>query len=205
MRKRDVTYSVLLIGLAVSLLIVCAGPPPDVEEQAEPATSVWDDPRGFDPLELPQDREIVAARYQHDSVTGADSLADESGAADTTDQPSVSADSSSNQAFRVQLLASRVYGEARRAARVAEEIFDQPIYVDYEIPNYKVRVGNFADRRAAEDYQQKAQAAGYENAWVVVVSLYVKTAAPLYDNLPVVIPDQPEIGPDSAVVQDDGE
>ena len=54
------------------------------------------------------------------------------------------------------------------------------MYVDYEVPNYKVRVGNFVDRNAAEDYQQRVRAAGYGNAWVVMVNIGIREVAPLY-------------------------
>jgi hypothetical protein len=149
------------------------------------------DPRGFDPLELPRDRQVVPeAHPQAGAISGRQVLQtpDSGTEVDSTGEavfaiPEPVIDTFNSQAYRVQLHTSRVYGEARQAARVAEEIFDQPVYVDYEVPNYKVRVGNFPDRDQALSYQQKARAAGYSNAWVVMVNVAVRELAPLYDDL----------------------
>ncbi len=98
-------------------------------------------------------------------------------------------DTLNNQAFRVQILTTKVYGEARTALRVAEEIFDRPVFMDYEVPYFKLRVGNFAERETAENYQQRAKAAGYTKAWVVVVTVGVEEPAPLYETLPATVGD----------------
>ena len=195
------------------MLVQCGGVPRPTDEQKSTPEAGWQDQRGFDPLELPQDSEIVPARYPRtDPLMGRQSLVEvdnEVAEGDSTlalpPSNATVGDTLNNQAYRVQLLSSRVYKEARDGARVAEEIFDQPVYVDYEVPNYKVRVGNFADRLAAEDYQQRARAAGYANAWVVVVSQRIHEAAPLYEDLPVGVSPPPEQPADSTVVTDDRE
>jgi len=168
-----------------------------------PAESGLVDPRGFDPLELSRDREVVPSKYSRTGeIIGKQVIveAEPSDAGmDSTESdlvvPVPQVDTLNNQVYRVQVFTSRVYGDARRAARVAEEIFDQPVYVEYEVPNYKVRVGGFVDRYDAEDYRQKAKAAGYRNAWVVMVNVGIKEVAPLYQKdrdifLPV--PQNPE-------------
>ena len=66
------------------------------------------------------------------------------------------------------------------------------MYLDYEVPYYKVRVGSFGSREEAEEYQQRAKAAGYRNAWVVMVNLGVKEAKPLYDEMPDVFIEEPQ-------------
>jgi hypothetical protein len=186
--------------MALGLVFGCAKPPAQAPEQAVEPASATADERGFDPLELPRDREIVPSKaVRAGSITGQQALidADRVEPDDSTDAkvavPDPEIDRNNGQAFRVQLYTGRVYGEARAAARVAEEIFDQPVYVDYEVPNYKVRVGSFADRDRAIDYQQKARTAGYTSAWVVMVKAVVKEAAPLYDNLglPLMLPVEP--------------
>ncbi len=95
-------------------------------------------------------------------------------------------DSVNGQAYRIQLYTSKLYGEARHELRVAQEIFDRPVFLDYEVPYYKIRVGSFADRDKADEYLQRVKAAGYSTAWVVIVNVGVKEAAPLYrDTAPV--------------------
>lgn len=154
-------------------------PPTDEEGYA--------DGRGYDPLELPRDREVVPVKNPRSgSIRGNDALIDaEEDPSDSAyfvaDNLPIGLDTVNNQVFRVQLFTSKTYGEARRAVVVAEEIFDQPVYLDYEVPYYKIRVGNFANRDDAEEYQPRVRTAGYGNAWVVVVNLGVTEASPAYD------------------------
>jgi len=192
---------VVPLFLAIAGLWGCIQPRVEVTETADslPATTV--DPRGYDPLELPHDRDIVPALYPRaGEIVGKQviqekqpdaSLRDSSALASTA--PAGTADASNSQSYRVQLFTGLVYGEAKQIGRVAEEIFDQPVYVDYEVPNFKVRVGNWTDRASAEAYQQKARSVGYANAWVVMVGVNVREVAPLYDDLSGI----PGLAPDS--------
>ena len=67
--------------------------------------------------------------------------------------------------------------------QIAEEIFDHPIFLDYEVPYYKVRVGSFRDKESAEVYQLRAKSAGYNNAWVVMVTVNINKAENLYEDI----------------------
>lgn len=178
------------------LSLGCQQRPPAAEEQAPPPTTPETDSRGYDPLELPEDREIVPEAHPRSGhisgqtafVEVADMEADTVAA--IAQLPPDAVDSLSNQAFRVQLFTSKAYGEARHAVNVAEEIFDRPVYLDYEVPYFKVRVGSFADREGAEEYMMRAKTAGYDNAWVVAVNVRVKETPSLYDESFVpVLPD----------------
>jgi hypothetical protein len=186
MMKRKSTFSFILILLALALSVCQKAPRPGAE--TAPAQPRVDDTRQFDPLELPRDKEIVPDRNpQTGAIEGSAALAEakpeESGAlAQLIDLP-LPEDTVQSQLFRVQLLTSKVYGEARHAVTIAEEIFDQPVYLDYEVPYYKVRVGNFGDREGAEEYQMKAKAAGYPSCWVVVVNVGVLEVPPLYEGM----------------------
>jgi hypothetical protein len=174
----------------LGLVFGCARPPADIEETPSDEAPQIGDSRGFDPLELPSDREIIPARYPRSGTISGRQVLVEAESGESKDDTSFvelenftrEVDTLNSQAFRVQLFTSKVYQEARATARVAEEIFDQPVYVDYQVPNFKVRVGDFADRDDAESYAQRAKAAGYTSAWVVMVNIDVKEAAPLYDN-----------------------
>jgi len=164
-------------------------PPETADAEHAKVQSPAADPRGFDPLELERDRDVVPVRYPREGAIGGArsalpdaqrpaSAADSAlGGAGSVPQP---ADSLNHQTFRIQIFTAQTYGEARAASRVAEEVFDQPVYLDYEVPYFKVRVGNFADRFSAEGYQQKVKTAGYANAWVVMVNIGVQQVAPLY-------------------------
>jgi cell division septation protein DedD len=164
------------------------GPQKKQVEVSESPVETTVDSRGFDPLELPGDKEIIPRTHPRTGEIKGKTLlvdADTSSAAEEstqiTDLPQ-QVDTLSSQAYRIQIFTSKLYGEARRAVKIAEEIFDRPVYTDYEVPNFKVRVGSFANREDSEAYLPRVRAAGYSTAWVVMVNIAVKQAAPLYDD-----------------------
>ena len=185
MKSSSLSYS-LLLSLVILLLAGCTPKGGDTSRPSEVEAPAGD-PRGYDPLELPQDRDIVPQlRPQSGPIAGRDQLvARDSVATDSVHtnlgSTATAVDTINNQAFRVQLYTSKLFGEARRQLQVAQEIFDQPVYMDYEVPYFKVRVGNFPAREAAEGYLQRAKATGYSNAWVVLVSVNVQETSPLYE------------------------
>ncbi len=173
------------------LLVFLAGCQPVKREtpQEEPTRTPTPeaDPRGFDPLELPEDREVVPLEHPRPGeISGRKEFVDVQQMVSDTSYGQAAdvlgtVDSLNNQAYRIQLFTAKAYGEANQARQVAEEIFDRPVFMDYEVPYFKVRVGSFADRDDAEEYLMRAKAAGYTDAWVVMVNVRVKEAAPLYD------------------------
>ncbi len=190
MKKSRSIYKLILVLFGLALIAGCLGKKEVSEEQPPAQEKPEIDNRGYDPLELPADRQIIPEEDPRGGVIqGKGALVStveqppDTSAEGTVDIP-VDIDTLANQTYRVQLLTSKVYGEARRAETVAKEIFDRPVYLDYEVPYYKLRVGDFATREAAEDYQQKAKSAGYANAWVVLVIVDVKEARPMYEELP---------------------
>ncbi|MBD3258071.1 hypothetical protein GF377_06525 [candidate division GN15 bacterium] len=184
-------FNLSVLLLAAMVIGGCQGPAHrgvETPPAEEPATV---DSRGFDPLELPQDREVVPELYPREgTIRGSQVLVEaqptetvSDTAMVTVEVPPTEIDSLNGQAYRIQLFTSKLYGDAKEAVRVAEEIFDRPVYLDYEVPYFKVRVGSFASRDAAEDYQTRAKAAGYSDAWVVMVNLGVKEVAPVYNDM----------------------
>jgi len=185
-----------LVLLAAAVIVVIAGCPPkqaSVTEAERPAAAPADSLR-FDPFELPQDRENVPAMYPvNAAVTGRETIESEKAvpmAADSAEAEvetgvPTEVDTLNHQAFRIQIFTTKLYGEAQHTKRIAEEIFDRPVYLDYEVPYYKVRVGSFADRYEAEDYAQRVRAAGYPDAWVAATTVSIRQAAPLYEDAPL--------------------
>ena len=89
----------------------------------------------------------------------------------------VSADSAGQigESYRVQLFTSKLYGPAMKEFNVAREIFDQKIWMDYEVPYYKIRIGDFGTRDKAEAFLRVVKGAGYDVAWVVRVNANVRS------------------------------
>lgn len=70
--------------------------------------------------------------------------------------------------FRVQVLFTQEIDEANRTRDSLSSLLpDDWIYIVYDVPYYKVRVGNFADRPSANQILKKLTGLGYTDAWIV--------------------------------------
>lgn len=70
--------------------------------------------------------------------------------------------------FRIQIgqvINEEDAGEIRREAMLTFE--NANVYLIFDAPNYKIRVGDFEKRRDAEKLQDKAISLGYKDAWIV--------------------------------------
>jgi hypothetical protein len=69
--------------------------------------------------------------------------------------------------FRVQVMSTNngVRAENMRMKLVSQ--INHNVRVIFEAPNYKVRVGEFTDRRDAEWLQKQLFALGYRRSWIV--------------------------------------
>lgn len=150
------------------------------EEPAAVARS--GDSLSFDPLGLKEDNQVVPERYPSDSRRTEETVAGDNGSGQPEQDGDAASEPIGGQVFKVQVLSSKLFGEAKQAQRVAEEIFDQPVTLDYEVPYFKVRVGSFPDRYEAERYSQRVRAAGYTDAWVIAATNSVRKAAPMYQD-----------------------
>lgn len=68
--------------------------------------------------------------------------------------------------WRVQIFASASMVNADALAEKARAKFTEPVYVEYEPPLYKVRVGDFLTKREAEMMRTRALSEDFD-AWVV--------------------------------------
>ena len=71
------------------------------------------------------------------------------------------------EGFRVQLLATRDRFSAERFQSELEKIYNKKIYIIFEAPNYKVRIGDFIDRERAEEFRKDLSNKGYPSAWII--------------------------------------
>ena len=72
-----------------------------------------------------------------------------------------------SEGYRVQVLATRYFERADSLAVIMKNTVRDSVYVDFEAPNYKVRVGDFIDRDSAESLQQDLVQMGYNSAWIL--------------------------------------
>jgi cell division septation protein DedD len=69
--------------------------------------------------------------------------------------------------WRVQIHAFPTMANAEAAAAKARQHFTEPVYVEYQAPMYKVRVGDFLTKDDARLMVNRAKAENYTQAWVV--------------------------------------
>ena len=81
--------------------------------------------------------------------------------------PSLDSVQSVSEGYRVQVLATRYFERADSLAVIMKNTVSDSVYVDFEAPNYKVRIGDFIDRDSAESLQQELMQMGYNSAWIL--------------------------------------
>lgn len=72
-----------------------------------------------------------------------------------------------SEGYRVQVLATRYFERADSLAVIMKNTVSDSVYVDFEAPNYKVRIGDFIDRDSAESLQKELVQMGYNSAWIL--------------------------------------
>ncbi len=72
-----------------------------------------------------------------------------------------------SEGFRVQILATRYFEYADSLAISISSKINDSVYVEFETPNYKVRVGDFINRDSAELLQKELLKMGYKTAWIL--------------------------------------
>ena len=69
--------------------------------------------------------------------------------------------------FRIQIFESTVASIARAEAKRFQNILGDTVYVNFETPLYKLRIGNYANRKIAEDAIQSISKLGAKDAWII--------------------------------------
>lgn len=157
-------------------------------------------PLSFDPLAGPGERDDIPALFA-DSLSLLDSMGfvggdDPEGGAGDESSLAMGLTRDSAQAYdtyRIQLFNSRVFTDAALEQTIAQEIFDYHASLDYEVPYFKVRLGDFADFKVAERYlREYVKPAGYPSSWVARVrvqpvksSTFDEALAAFFDSLRV--------------------
>ncbi len=71
------------------------------------------------------------------------------------------------EGFRVQILASKSMTKADSLSTILNAMLEDSVYVVYETPNYKVRIGDYVVREDAEKTRQYLNNIGYPSAWII--------------------------------------
>ena len=76
-------------------------------------------------------------------------------------------DGSIKEVFRIQIFESSVASIARAEAKRFQNILGDTVYVDFETPLYKLRIGNFKNRKNAEKAVESISRLGAKDSWII--------------------------------------
>jgi hypothetical protein len=158
-------FTLALLWFLVACIRPAGGPkqpgeaPPSRQQPAEESSGVPQN-EDFDPLSLNDDEIAFAAfRTSVDTVTEV---------ADTTREGPRQV-----SGYRVQIFAGANEQSARTVEEKARFEFTTPVYLTYDPPNYKIRLGDFTDRNEADKVRREARRKGYRGAWVVPDQIWI--------------------------------
>ena len=71
------------------------------------------------------------------------------------------------EGYRLQIFESSSVEETNRTLRKFERSLKDSIYMVFEAPLYKLRLGNFVTKKEAEEQKATLNKKGYKNIWIV--------------------------------------
>jgi len=86
------------------------------------------------------------------------------------------------EGFRVQVLASKSMIKTDSLSHILNSLLDDSVYVVYETPNYKVRVGDYVIREDADKMRQNLQNLGYRSAWIIRTRIMPQRTGMIFRN-----------------------
>lgn len=69
--------------------------------------------------------------------------------------------------FRVQVYSTKSFDDAQQYSLSIKAMFPEGVAVDYQVPYYKVQVGQFNNSSDGQLFLEKVKQLGFENAWLV--------------------------------------
>tara|TARA_B100000401_G_C52344714_1_gene502756 strand:- start:130 stop:561 length:432 start_codon:yes stop_codon:yes gene_type:complete len=79
-----------------------------------------------------------------------------------------------NEGYRIQIFESAVSSIARAEAKRFQNILGDSVYIDFEAPLYKLRIGNFIERKKAESAIESIERLGAKDSWIVRTKIDLK-------------------------------
>jgi len=158
----------------LALLIIIGGCGTSVHKSSLAEDQRTKAERRFDPLGFPGDNAIITGK-NHQAAQTQKTEQNQPAAQQyepaISDEPSTYFDDSeaSSVIFRVQVFATKSFDEAQEFATNIEALFPEGVFVEYQMPYYKVRVGEFFEPDGGEEFLDYVKEMGFKNAWLVRV------------------------------------
>lgn len=149
-------FKFLSAGLLILLLVGCL-PPSETERPVDPRTAGEKD---FDPLSLEDPSYLVVKPGPKKAV-----------AEEKEQEVGVRRRGGKGTGYKVQVFATTFLDQAEEFAQRVRERVEEEVYIQYESPLYKVRVGNCSTEEEARILLQKMSQAGFPHPWIVRVPI----------------------------------
>ncbi len=164
-KHSDFFAAAILAGM-VMMLVFCSAATEKDELDKVPPGEIYVAEQDYDPLGDPRDRTILESAEEE--LERAPEEQDEFNWAkvDSFLQAQQEIDSSLT-IYRIQLFASQYYTEARYEQQIAQEVFSDSVFIKYDLPYYKVLLGNAESERAGRRLLYRARSLGYYNSWLI--------------------------------------
>lgn len=81
---------------------------------------------------------------------------------------------STEEGYRIQVISTQNLEQADSLKRELAAPFNDQVYITFDPPNYKVRVGNYRFRSDAEKAQLTLEKMGYRTAWIIRTRIVVR-------------------------------
>lgn len=188
---------IILIQISLLFLISCSsqihsadsgeGPPPDILANQEL----------FDPETLSDKFVISLPSFEKYEKVNSGKLL-ELGLTNFLSDSSAIDSSLSVPGYRIQIFNGPSYSLAEEAYYNAlTTIIDEPVYLKYYSPYYKIRVGNYLQREEADLYRIQTLRRLYPDSWIVPTKIYP------FKVTPRVMLDDSLLFPDATIVEID--
>ena len=163
-----------IFNWSLALLIIIGGCGTSVHKSSLNEDQRTKAERRFDPLGFPGDNAIITGK-NHQAVPA--QTIEQVKPVDRQNGPAISNEPSTDMEaieplsviFRVQVFATKSFDEAQEYAANIEALFPEGVFVEYQMPYYKVRVGEFFKPDSGEEFLDYVKEMGFKSAWLVRV------------------------------------
>jgi hypothetical protein len=172
MPSKSFQFEILAV-LMFALMTSCSSSRKATRENNSEKTSPQYD-ESFDPVRLNDDE--INFKEEPKPTSNSDKI----DRIDTSQKPTEKEDKLID-GFRIQLFATKDIESATVAKKEAQFVFigdSLNVYVEFDSPYYKLRIGDFQDRDKAEQFREIAREKGYASSWIVKTKVWSNPSPP---------------------------
>ncbi len=168
-KTNTIGFSILV---SVCIVIGCSPSYKTTEAEAKREPTIVDYEKSFDPV--PYSKELLSSEKKSET---SGRLYDE---IYQSSHDSVVLQEEIVQGFRIQMYSSSNYDEANKMKLYLQEhITPDSVYIIFDAPVYKVRIGDFRNRYEANQRLLQLISEGHRDAWVVPDKVIIRKKNPL--------------------------